>query len=277
MAASSGAGGFSSDPPAHSAPSDRANAWAFRVARPGEGEHPPSLPAADLGDDVRRGAEAIDADRLPVPGHLERAPADKAGAQQRRGRDRIEIPGERKDKRRVGDRMGGVAAVACVTGKERRVAQVLALAPAIGAMPAGMAEPGHADARAGASATPSPAASTRPTISCPGTIGSLGSGSSPSTTCRSVRQTPQASTRSRICPGPGAGSGRSSIVSRSCGRCRTMARMRAAPVQAARAAPLRPIAAKARTGSRRSRRPARRPRRRGGRGANRSPKSGRIC
>src|SRR5580658_6365453 len=45
--------------------------------------------------------------------------------------------------------MGGVAAVARKAGKERRVAQVLAPAPAIGAMPAGMAEPGHADARAG--------------------------------------------------------------------------------------------------------------------------------
>ena len=86
-----------------------------RIARPGEGEHPPTLPAADLGDDVRRGAEAIDADRLSVPGHLERAPADEARAQQRRGRDRIEILGERKDKRRVGDRMGGVAAVARVS------------------------------------------------------------------------------------------------------------------------------------------------------------------
>jgi len=37
-----------------------------------------------------------------------------------------------------------------------------------------------------------------------GTIGSLGSGNSPSTTCRSVRQTPQASTCMRICPGAGA-------------------------------------------------------------------------
>jgi altronate hydrolase len=31
----------------------------------------------------------------------------------------------------------------------------------------------------------------------------LGAGSSPSTTCRSVRQTPQAATFTRICPGPG--------------------------------------------------------------------------
>src|SRR6185437_8985817 len=76
--------------------------------------------------------------------------------------------------------------------------------------------------------TPSPAASIRPTISCPGTIGSLGLASSPSTTCRSVRHTPQASTLMRTCPGPGAGSGRFSIVSRSWGQWRTMARMETA-------------------------------------------------
>src|SRR5258708_8155841 len=37
-------------------------------------------------------------------------------------------------------------------------------------------------------------------------------GSSPSTTCRSVRQTPQTSTRTSISPGPGSGLGSSSIA-----------------------------------------------------------------
>ena len=45
--------------------------------------------------------------------------------------------------------------------------------------------------------------STRPTISWPGMIGSFGSGSSPSTTCRSVRQTPHAATSTRTSPRPG--------------------------------------------------------------------------
>src|SRR5260370_11979531 len=68
--------------------------------------------------------------------------------------------------------------------------------------------------RPGASeVTEGPSISTMPTISCPGTIGRWMSGSSPSTTCRSVRQTPQASTRTRTSPGPGSGSGRCSSVS----------------------------------------------------------------
>ena len=44
--------------------------------------------------------------------------------------------------------MGGEAAVPGVTGEQRRVAKVLARVEAIGAVAAGMAEPGHADARA---------------------------------------------------------------------------------------------------------------------------------
>lgn len=53
-----------------------------------------------------------------------------------------------------------------------------------------------------------PMASTSPTTSWPGTIGNIGSGSSPSTTCKSVRHTTQAWTRIRICPGPGSGTAR---------------------------------------------------------------------
>ena len=117
------------------------------VAGPGECEYAPPLPAANLGDDVGRGAEAIDADIPPVPGHFERAPADQAGAQQGRGRDRVKVVGEREHERRLGDRMGGVAAVAGVAGEERRVAQVLAPASAIGASSVSVAEPRHADPR----------------------------------------------------------------------------------------------------------------------------------
>src|SRR5262245_49612101 len=55
--------------------------------------------------------------------------------------------------------------------------------------------------------TPGPIASTRPTISWPRMIGNLALGNSPSTTCKSVRHTPQAATLTRIAPGPGLGSG----------------------------------------------------------------------
>src|SRR5262249_15617454 len=61
--------------------------------------------------------------------------------------------------------------------------------------------------------------STTPTISWPGTIGILGCGSSPSTTCRSVRQTPQARTRTSTWPAAGSGTGRSTGSS-SPGPCR---------------------------------------------------------
>src|SRR5947209_5316900 len=49
------------------------------------------------------------------------------------------------------------------------------------------------------------------------------SGNSPSTTCRSVRHTPQALTLIRTSPAPGSGSGRSCIVRAAPGAVRTMA------------------------------------------------------
>ena len=61
--------------------------------------------------------------------------------------------------------------------------------------------------------TPAPSLSTRPTASCPGTSGNLGSGNSPSTMWRSVRQTPQAEIRTGTSPAPGACTPRSSSSS----------------------------------------------------------------
>ncbi len=79
--------------------------------------------------------------------------------------------------------------------------------------------------------TPSPIAAMRPTISWPGTTGSLGFGSSPSTTCRSVRQTPQAATSTTISSAAGSGSGRSRMTSGRRGSSSTIARMTAAPAE----------------------------------------------
>ncbi len=58
--------------------------------------------------------------------------------------------------------------------------------------------------------SPSPAW-TSPTIWCPGMILGRSGSSSPSTTCRSVRHTPQAFTRSNTWSGCGSGTGTSSI------------------------------------------------------------------
>src|SRR5260221_468046 len=56
---------------------------------------------------------------------------------------------------------------------------------------------------------PLPCSSTFPITWCPGTTGDRRDGNSPSTTCRSVRQTPQTLTRIKISPGPGDGLGAS--------------------------------------------------------------------
>ncbi len=92
-----------------------------------------------------RRAEAEDADRLRLSGGLQRAPADEPGAEERRGRDRIEPVLERKRESGVGDRVGREAAVAGVAGEDRLVAEILTRAQAKRAVAAGVAEPGYAD------------------------------------------------------------------------------------------------------------------------------------
>ena len=89
--------------PAHSQPSERANACAAVVAGAGEGEHAPPLVERDLADDVRRGAEAVEAEALGVAGHPQRAVADQPGAEQRRGLEVAVAVGQREAEARVGD------------------------------------------------------------------------------------------------------------------------------------------------------------------------------
>src|SRR6476646_6917585 len=78
-------------------------------------------------------------------------------------------------------------------------------------------------------AASAPNAATLPTISWPGMSGSFEFGSSPSTTCRSVRQTPQAATSSNISRAAGTGVGRSRMRSGARAVSSTMACMRAPP------------------------------------------------
>ena len=86
IAASSGSGGVF----VGAARPDRAEpareALRRLVARPGEGEDLAALEAADLRQDMRGGAEAVEADPLARPRRFQAAPADQPGAQQRRGR-----------------------------------------------------------------------------------------------------------------------------------------------------------------------------------------------
>ena len=209
IAPSSSSGGCSSEDPAHSAPSSRAKSWRLGVALAGEGEDPPALVDGDLAEDVSGGAEAVEPDPLGVADQAQRPVADQPGAEQRRRLHVRVALGDREAEALVGDRQLGVAAVDVVAGEAGAVAEVLAAAAAVAALAAGPAEPGDADPVADREALRAlaPRPTTVPTIWWPGTSGSFGSVSSPSTMWRSVRQTPQAATEIRTWPGARLGVG----------------------------------------------------------------------
>ena len=117
MAASSSAGGASSESPAQTAPSERAKALAAWSPDPGR-----------------------------VARHPERTVADQPGAQQRRRLGVGEIVREREAVAPVGQQVLGIAAVEGIAGEARRRAEVLLAGPAEAAVAAGPAEPGHAHA-----------------------------------------------------------------------------------------------------------------------------------
>ena len=116
------------------------------IARAREGKDAPSLPGADLGDDMSRRAEPVDADPLAGARGHQRTPADQSGTEERSQGDGIIVLRQAEGVGRVGDRMGSEAAVAGVAREQRLVAQVLMSRDAVGAMSAGMAEPGNAHA-----------------------------------------------------------------------------------------------------------------------------------
>src|SRR6185437_1155532 len=118
---------------------------ARRVAGAGEGEDLATLPAQHLGQNVRRGTEAVEADAAAIARPAQRAQADEAGAHERRGSHRIVETIERKCKGCVRQHMAGVTAVAGIAGELRRVAEVFTSRAAIGTAAIGMAEPGDAD------------------------------------------------------------------------------------------------------------------------------------
>jgi hypothetical protein len=84
-------------------------------------------------------AEAIEAERLALARHAIAAPADQPRAEP--GRDLGVVAGlaEWEAIARIGDRMGGVAAVAGIAGEHRCIAQVLGVGTAIRADAAGRA------------------------------------------------------------------------------------------------------------------------------------------
>ena len=91
------------------------------------------------------GAEAVDAEPFGLARHHQRAPADQAGAQQRRDRDIVAVFAEREGIARIGDGVRREAAVARIAGEERTVAEIFHALLAEPADAAGVSEPGDSD------------------------------------------------------------------------------------------------------------------------------------
>src|SRR5262245_52489989 len=102
----------------------------------------------DLRHDVASRTKAVDAEMLAGARHHQRAPADQAGAEQGRERGVIAGLAEWETVAGIGDEVRGKAAVAGVTGELWVVAEIFLAPLAKGAVPAGPAQPGHADPHA---------------------------------------------------------------------------------------------------------------------------------
>jgi hypothetical protein len=103
------------------------------------------LPFRHLRYDMGRSAKTVEPYLFAFAGDGERTPTDQAGAEQRSKRDVAADLAERKGEARVGDSGGRKAAVACVSGKKRAIAQIFAAGAAIGTDAARMAEPWNSD------------------------------------------------------------------------------------------------------------------------------------
>src|SRR5262249_53472935 len=116
-----------------------------RIAGAGEGIDVAALPARHLGNDVRRRAEAVEAETPPLPRPAQRAVADQAGAEQR---CRLDIAVTRLDgetEALVGDGVLTVAAIDLVAGKTCLFTQVFAAGTAERTDAAGPTQPGNTD------------------------------------------------------------------------------------------------------------------------------------
>src|SRR5207247_1119511 len=117
---------------------------ALAVARAGEREDAPPLVARHLRHEMRRRAEAVQPQPLPVPRGHERAVADQPGTEERRSLGVAVALGQGEAVARVGHRVLGVPAVDLIAREARPLAQVLAGRAAEAALAARPAEPGHA-------------------------------------------------------------------------------------------------------------------------------------
>ena len=123
IAASSGSGGASSDPPAQAAPAP-GEGLCGSISRPREGEHRAALPLRDLSNDMGSRAKAVEAKFFARAGDHERTPADQASAEQRRQSHVITDFAERESVARIGDCRCRETAVARIPGEQRAIAEI---------------------------------------------------------------------------------------------------------------------------------------------------------
>jgi hypothetical protein len=116
------------------------------VAGLGKSEQLAALVARDLGNEVGRRPEAVQAQPPRVPRHHQRAVADQPGAQQRRRLGVAVARGQGEGVAVVGDGVLGVTAVDLVAGEAGVRTEVLAARAAVRASAARPAEPRHAHA-----------------------------------------------------------------------------------------------------------------------------------
>ena len=188
-----------------------------------------------LRHDMRRGPEPVEPDAGGIAGHAQRPVADQPGAQQRGGFRVAERASDREAVARVDHHVIGIAAVQRISGESRLLAEVFPPCAAKPAIPAGPAQPGHADAVADGEALRRRACGLHPPDD-------LVAGHQRQ---RRVRQVSvdhvqvgaairrRALIRTRTWPGPGSGTARSCRSSGAPAAVKTMARMSSRPLPAA--------------------------------------------
>jgi hypothetical protein len=92
-----------------------------------------------------RSAKAVKTDLLAFARHAIGTPADQAGTQQRRSLRIGKAAGKGKAVARLGNGMGGIAAIAGCAGEAGKIAEVFMSLTAIGTGPTTMTKPGNAD------------------------------------------------------------------------------------------------------------------------------------
>src|SRR5512132_1792442 len=116
-----------------------------RITGTCEREDTLTLMAGDLGDDVGRRAEAVQAEARSIAREPQRSKADQPCTQERRRRDVVIGLRRCMAEPLVGDDVLGIAAVAVEAGELRVIAEVLAARAAVAALAVGPAEPGNTD------------------------------------------------------------------------------------------------------------------------------------